>query len=222
MTWRNAHSLDTLRKQINAMFPNRDKRSDGTIGDAKHASRSSDHNPWIKIKENGKTIGIVTALDITHDPSVGLDSERLAEAWAASRDKRIKYIISNGKIMAGNGGPKPWVWRRYDGYNKHNRHVHISVEDTKDLYDDDEEWGFVLTTGPVAKPTTPTPPLLKKGSKGEDVKTLQKALNKKGYGLEVDGDFGPATDKAVRLFQRASGLFVDGKVGPYTWEKLNV
>ena len=48
MTWRLARSLETLRAQINRIAPNRSKVSDGTIGDAKHASRSSDHNPWAK------------------------------------------------------------------------------------------------------------------------------------------------------------------------------
>lgn len=55
---------------------------------------------------------------------------------------------------------------------------------------------------------------LKKGSKGNEVKNLQKFLNWYGnYGLKIDGDFGIATYNAVVKFQRATGLTVDGIFG---------
>lgn len=57
---------------------------------------------------------------------------------------------------------------------------------------------------------------LKQGSKGEEVKNLQRALN-----LYVDGKFGPLTDEAVRAFQREHNLDVDGIVGPKTWAAIN-
>lgn len=60
------------------------------------------------------------------------------------------------------------------------------------------------------------PPILKKGSKGTQVKYLQKYLNwyfEKTV-LVVDGDFGPNTDKYLRKFQTAEGLVVDGEFGP--------
>ena len=63
-------------------------------------------------------------------------------------------------------------------------------------------------------------PVLKKGSKSEDVKTLQKKLNAKGYKLTVDGIFGNNTVSAVKDFQRKNGLAVDGIVGKNTWAKL--
>lgn len=58
---------------------------------------------------------------------------------------------------------------------------------------------------------------LKKGSRGSEVKLLQKKLN-----LMQDGIFGPLTDEAVREFQNRNGLSVDGIVGPKTWEALGV
>ena len=61
---------------------------------------------------------------------------------------------------------------------------------------------------------------LKMGSKGPEVKKLQQILNTKGYTLAVDGDFGPATQAAVKNFQRVNGLTDDGIVGPKTWEAL--
>lgn len=61
---------------------------------------------------------------------------------------------------------------------------------------------------------------LKNGSKGNEVKTLQTALNKSGYGLTVDGIFGAQTEKSVRDFQKKHELSVDGVVGPKTWTML--
>ncbi len=57
---------------------------------------------------------------------------------------------------------------------------------------------------------------IKKGSRGEAVKTLQKILN-----LNVDGIFGPLTEEGVKEFQKANKLIVDGIVGTNTWNKLS-
>ena len=63
--------------------------------------------------------------------------------------------------------------------------------------------------------------LLKLGSKGPEVQSLQNLLNRKlNAGLTEDGDFGPATDAAVEKFQRWKGLVVDGIVGPNTIKAL--
>jgi hypothetical protein len=90
MAWRLARSLVVLRDQVNKAAPNRRKGSDGTIGNAAHRNRESDHNPDQQ--------GVVRALDITHDPQNGMDAGRLAEALRVSKDPRIKYIISNRRI----------------------------------------------------------------------------------------------------------------------------
>lgn len=58
---------------------------------------------------------------------------------------------------------------------------------------------------------------IKIGSRGEEVRTLQRRLN-----LYADGIFGPLTDEAVREFQRCYGLTVDGVVGVQTWQALGV
>lgn len=55
-------------------------------------------------------------------------------------------------------------------------------------------------------------PVLKVGSKGEEVKTVQRKV-----GATVDGDFGPLTEAKVKFFQKTHGLPVDGIVGPKTW-----
>jgi GH24 family phage-related lysozyme (muramidase) len=64
-------------------------------------------------------------------------------------------------------------------------------------------------------------PTLRRGSRGEQVERLQAALAGKGFSPDpVDSDFGPATERAVRRFQRAMSLEVDGIVGPRTWAAL--
>lgn len=69
--------------------------------------------------------------------------------------------------------------------------------------------------------------VLKKGSKGNEVKAMQLLLLGYGFKMEnngktygADGSFGAATDNALRAFQKAKGLGVDGSCGPKTWEKL--
>ena len=65
-------------------------------------------------------------------------------------------------------------------------------------------------------------PTLKQGSSGPDVKDLQQKLKDLGFDPNgVDGNFGAGTDKAVRAFQQANGLEVDGKVGPGTQAALD-
>jgi len=66
-------------------------------------------------------------------------------------------------------------------------------------------------------------PLLKRGSKGYDVKTLFYLLHARGYGLNDTIDdtvFGQPLEDALRAFQRAAGLKVDGQCGPKTWPRL--
>jgi hypothetical protein len=61
-------------------------------------------------------------------------------------------------------------------------------------------------------------PLLRRGSKGDKVVYLQKALNKiLGLHLKEDGDFGLRTEEAVKKLQKQFGLKPDGEVGPKTW-----
>src|SRR4051812_38271111 len=64
------------------------------------------------------------------------------------------------------------------------------------------------------------PGALVSGATGKPVRVLQERLNRHGYTLGIDGEFGPATLGAVRQFQADHGLEVDGAVGPETWRKL--
>jgi peptidoglycan hydrolase-like protein with peptidoglycan-binding domain/tetratricopeptide (TPR) repeat protein len=66
--------------------------------------------------------------------------------------------------------------------------------------------------------------VLRRGSKGDQVAELQGKLNGHGVAappLVVDGDFGPATERAVVAFQESRGLATDGVCGPLTWGALD-
>jgi|TARA_R110000868_G_scaffold350691_4_gene611995 hypothetical protein len=59
--------------------------------------------------------------------------------------------------------------------------------------------------------------VLRKGSKGESVRTLQEFLK-----ITIDGDFGSKTESAVKAFQKKTGLTVDGVVGKNTWAVMGI
>jgi hypothetical protein len=117
-----------LREQFDDSFPDRDRRSDGWVGDLRHQSRStSDHNP----DKNG----IVHAIDVDRDvsgsakPDLMPDIADQIRLCAKAGDKRISYIIFNGKIASSRMG---WRWRKYSGINAHNHHCHISFTSAGD------------------------------------------------------------------------------------------
>ena len=82
-----------------------------------------------------------------------------------------------------------------------------------------------VTPTPTVAPVTPTPTpkSLQRGFTGSDaVRAVQKRLKELGfYKGSADGDFGPATEEAVKAFQKANGLTADGKVGEKTLAKMN-
>ena len=116
-----------LREQIDDAFPDRDRTSDGWLGDAKHAARKSDHNPDEQ--------GWVRAIDVDRDlsgkakPDIMPDLADQIRLYGKSHPKRIGYVIFDGKIASAKKG---WAWRPYDGINKHNHHCHISFTKAAD------------------------------------------------------------------------------------------
>jgi len=80
-----------------------------------------------------------------------------------------------------------------------------------------EVFGGKVDLKAVVTEDSDTPPVLKKGSKGEWVKKMQKVL-----GVAQDGDFGPGTEAKVKEWQTKNGLTADGVVGPKTLAKMGI
>lgn len=225
-SWRVAYAIDTLRIEVNAAYPDRPKQSDGTIGDASHSSRTSDHNP------NGHRV--VCAIDITRDERF---IWKLLEL--AIRDPRVNYVIFDGYIYSRAYGFRKRV---YTGSNKHRQHLHISLLQNPALYDDRRRWGI---SGAVQAPVpAPAPVIVSPGvrkypgyggrfggynraeferKKDGNVARIQEDINRHSPAdrhVVVDGYFGPTTELRVKQFQTAKGLKSDGIVGPVTWAKL--
>lgn len=124
-----AASLKALRAEIDRRWPDRDKTSDGWIGDASHQARKSDHNPdW----DAG---GVVRAIDVDKD---GIDVDELLDAVV--REPRVAYVIHNRRIASATDDGKPWDWEPYDGDNPHTGHVHISIKHTTAAETDTSPW----------------------------------------------------------------------------------
>jgi hypothetical protein len=111
-----------LREQFDDTFPDRDRRSDGWIGDLRHSTRPSDHNPDPKS-------GVVRAIDIDRDvhkngkPDLMPDIADQIRLAAKRGEKRISYIILDRRIASSRMG---WRWRKYKGSNPHVAHCHVS------------------------------------------------------------------------------------------------
>lgn len=221
MSWRLARSIATLRDEVNHRWPTRDHRSDGTIGDARHAANGSgsDHNPWIVDDDDGK--GVVRALDVDVD---GINAAAFAEhirQLGLRGDVRLRdhgYVIFNGRIASAVGG---WRWRIYTGASPHTDHVHVSVSRADAGYDSTASWGIDAVARPakpkpaakkpakkptakpvVTRPAKPHPGWrdLRKGDRGDDVAFVQRFIGKARAG-DDDGIYGTSTERGVDWYR---------------------
>ena len=119
-----APACKALLWQAQVLWPNRNRASDGIIGDARHQAQVSDHNQG-------------NAADLTHDPANGCDAHAIAELLKASGDRRIKYLISDRRIWNPSISPN---WRTYTGSNPHTKHIHVSIH--AHLRDDVSAWSL--------------------------------------------------------------------------------
>lgn len=107
--------LATLRAEFNELAPDRDKGSDGWIGDEAHQHEVSDHNP--------DSQGRVLAVDIDSTGPWPYDFTAMVESLRG--DSRLEYIIWNRRIASRDQG---WTWRTYTGTSDpHTGHAHFSA-----------------------------------------------------------------------------------------------
>lgn len=182
MAWRNCVASIKLGQEIAQTWPNRDNLSDGTIGDAAHQSRNSDHNPWVVV--NG--VGVVRARDIDEDldgnkADSGRDADSLFQhllKLAKGGDNRITgggYLIYESKIYSER---QNWAARPYTGTaNMHTKHIHISFSRNIAGFDSDRPWGLV-----GGSTSSTNSGIMKRGGKGLGVAFLADMANIMAFG----------------------------------------
>jgi hypothetical protein len=124
--WYLAESLVALRSELDKRWPDRDRKSDGSVGDVSHQARVSDHNPdW-------RAGGVVRAIDIDKD---GIDAPSVLSQLIT--DSRVEYVIHMRKIYSRirNYAPAP-----YSGINAHMEHIHVSLRHNKLAETDTSRW----------------------------------------------------------------------------------
>lgn len=150
MSWYLAPSLKALRGEVDKRWPTRSRVSDGSIGDAAHRARKSDHNPDSK--------GCVHAVDIT---ASGIDTGVLIDRCI--KDPRVAYVIHDRRIWAGG------KWSPYKGANPHVSHVHVSIRHSGNAESSTSSWGIAAgaVSVPAVKPApAPAPAAVKRVSAG--------------------------------------------------------
>lgn len=131
MSWKLCKAAVQLREQIDDDFPSRSRKSDGAVADSRHIAKgTSDHIPDAN--------GIVRAIDVTadlndHPEAIYALVEKIRKC-AKRGDKRIKYVIFDGRIAS---PILNWKWRKYKGSNPHRSHFHCSFTT---LGDNDSSW----------------------------------------------------------------------------------
>lgn len=116
------------------------------------------------------------------------------------------YYIGNGRVIESTPSGSDGVQEADINYHKWTKHGKLSPF---------IDYGIVpVSPHIIAKPT------LKIGSRGMQVDFLQKNLNALGSDLDVDGQFGPLTYQAVRMFQKKYNLAIDGIYGPKSYAKM--
>ncbi len=207
--WELAPSLIRLMEDVDAKYPKRSKVHDGSIGDASHAARTSDHNPDRDADDLPR--GYVSAVDITKD-SAAMAKFLLTELIG---DERVWYVIHDGFIYSRTHG---WAKREYDGPNPHTHHLHVSLRQTKEAANSTAGW-FGAAKPEPPKPVAKKLPVLSI----RDKHAVLVPFLKRFFGLDdkLNGEtFSRALTGKVRLYQQRQNLMVDGVVGPKTWAKI--
>lgn len=134
MTIRVAPAVLALFKQADLQAPERNDASDGAASSARHRQQNpnSDHDP--------DASGWVYAGDLTDDDASGIDCREIARQIVARRDRRVKYLIHEGRMVSSypTSQCKAWTWRPYSGPNGHFKHLHVSV--LKEWRNDTSPW----------------------------------------------------------------------------------
>jgi hypothetical protein len=136
MAWVLVPALQEFKEQLNELAPDRDKASDGSIGDYLHSQGTSSHNPDDTSKDNAEWDGDpdstqeVRAIDVDVDFNLpGVTAQDVVNHLRSYAKNGvfwwIRYIIYNGRIYHRRDEFAP---KAYTGVNPHDHHIHINNE----------------------------------------------------------------------------------------------
>lgn len=198
---------------------------------------TTDYDPSVAGQKVHDCIGLLKGYLWSEDPEDGTPTYNAAQDISANQMKSLCNATPNMETM-----PEiPGLLVFYDGHMGvyigggeviEARGRKYGVVKTKRSARPWTSWGYCpwikYEIETEVKTTTVSLPVLKKGAKNDAVKAMQILLI--GYGYEMksdsgkvygpDGSFGGATDNALRRYQEANDLAVDGSCGPATWAKL--
>lgn len=197
----------------------------------------TDRNTWYRIQYIYTAIKKLAELGSEGEyPQTDTWNGRVLQVGSkGSEVLRLEYYLGFIAAKLGSQGiPAPGITGVYDNAAR------ASVTAFQNYYGltptgvvNEQTWNAVVQTfyalgGGESEPEQEYPGvLIRRGSRGADVLYVQERLNAAAAVdpavpmIVEDGIFGPATERAVRAFQKAYGLVVDGIVGPATWKKLN-
>jgi hypothetical protein len=147
--------LKSLFAEFDQLAPNRDRASDGAVGDRAHAAKgSSDHlpdeeTPALRSKDSDG-LNEVHAIDVDRDLRLpGWSMERVVQTIVtrcrSGAETRLQYVIFNRKIWSKSWG---WTARAYTGANAHDHHAHFSARYDTASEQNTKPWGLLAANTP--------------------------------------------------------------------------
>lgn len=206
MSWVLVPGLVALRNEFDALAPDRDRASDGSVGDQRHKDSTSDHNI-----DDGPDQGSTPSEDADSRPEVhaiDVDADLRKPGWSmqgavnvivhrhrTGADDRLQNVIYNRKIYSRSWG---WTARAYTGDNPHDKHAHFSSRYTTAQESDTRRWGLLAA------------------DQGDDLMDAAEfyASAARGARGDVNATAADRTNRnnAVQVFRFALGLPVDDQV----------
>jgi hypothetical protein len=191
------------------------------------------------IQESGSPINPYA--DQPGGPGMGIAQWSEGGRWDTdSRDNMVWYAGLSARSRYALGAQLDFVWYEltaFSGYGLADLRASTSVSTATTVFMQKfERCGTCATTQRIAyandvlakygtggsggSTTETSLPVLRGGSSGSAVRTLQYMLRASGRSVTADGIFGSGTESAVRSYQSAHGLTVDGVVGDNTWYSI--
>lgn len=164
-------------------------------------------------RANYRTIGAKIGMDLENNPE-------LAESPEVSVLTALEYWKSRGLNAFADKDDVTTITKRINGglngFDDRKRYLAKCKQVIP------KNISFAVPPPPPLDPLVPPIVVAKRGDKSPYVADLQNMLIKKGAAIKADGDFGPATENAVRNFQSKNGLKVTGTIDTDTLNKLMV